>query len=157
MSEQRVLSSDLWWVLDQHALTIDGLTSEQLHSAPEGAGATNSPAAIVGHTLAVTRLFVLGLGCDQDVPIRDREAEFHAAFESVAAAKEALRALGREIAIALNELHPQRLETGAIPAPAFAATLPRDLMTRRAITVEALRHAAIHLGELRLTRSLAGP
>ena len=67
----------------------------------------------------------------------------------------AVRGLAREITAALAALSPAELDRRFVPPQALWGTGPPHEISRRDALVESIRHAALHLGELRLTRDLA--
>jgi hypothetical protein len=103
VDEVNTAAYHLWWVLRQQADCLEGVAPAQMNEAPTSGA--NSPAAVVAHTMAVTRVFVLGFVCGRDVT-RDRPAEFRASFASAAAAQVELRALALELVGALRPLPP---------------------------------------------------
>jgi hypothetical protein len=151
MNEAASYGWQIRWVCEEQAKCLEGLSGSELNRAPDVPGA-NSPAAIAAHTVGVTRAFVLGFVCKQDV-VRDRPAEFATSFHSVPAAQQALRQLGEDVYAALSGGMPD-LDAKAVPsAEVWGSPMDRPVSKREAC-VEALRHAAIHLGEMRFTRSL---
>lgn len=132
---------------------LGGCSRELLNWRP-ATGAANSAYAIGTHLARCTRVYVLGFACGQRVE-RDRPAEFAAAGGDPGPLVAEIGELGREIAAALAALPPSALERRLRPAPELWGTgEPREISAREAI-VESIRHAALHLGELRLTRDLA--
>src|SRR5437899_2490911 len=67
----------------------------------------------------------------------------------------AIRQLSREITAALATLGPSELDRRFVPSQALWGTGQPHEISRRDALVESIRHAALHLGELRLTRDLA--
>lgn len=143
----------LAWLLDQVSTCLRGLTASQLAWRPETPEA-NSPWAIGSHLVGSMGVYVLGFGCGQAVN-RDREAEFRAVGENAEELIGELRGLGLKIDSALADLDPNKLnETLLPPKELWGLGEPTEISRRQAL-VESIRHAAIHLGELRLTRDLA--
>ncbi|NTU82317.1 MAG: hypothetical protein HGA45_23560 [Chloroflexales bacterium] len=105
--------------------------------------------------MSVTRVYVLGFGCGQPVS-RDRPAEFVADALGEAELLAALEQLLGELDAALGALAPASLERRLHPPQILwgATSSAREISAREALLI-ALRHAALHLGELRLTRDLA--
>jgi len=148
-----VYADELCWVLEQVCVSLDGLTATQLRWRPD-APAPNSAGAIAAHVVAATRVYALGFGCGLPVE-RARDAEFRDEGLDPGGLVAALRALQREVRAALEALAPAALDQRLRPPPALWGTgEPREICRREAL-VEAIRHAALHLGELRLTRDLA--
>ncbi|MGH7309533.1 MAG: DinB family protein [Candidatus Rokuibacteriota bacterium] len=143
---------ELRWVLNQMATSVQGLTAAQLNWRP--ATSANSAYAIVSHVLGSTRVYALGFGCGQPVG-RDREAEFAAIGTDAEGLIAALRRLASEIAAALGGLRPAALDERFTPPPELWGTGTPAEISRRDALVESIRHAGLHLGELRLTRDLA--
>jgi uncharacterized damage-inducible protein DinB len=151
-TELQTYAAELRWVLDQIAISLDGLTPAQLNWRP--AATANSAYAIATHVVASTRVYALGFGCGQPVE-RDRAAEFAATGDDAGKLLGAIRRLVAEIEAALAGLAPGALDRRVLPSQELWGTgTPREVSGREAL-VESLRHAALHLGELRLTRDLA--
>lgn len=151
--EVGIYRQELSWVLAEFRQCIGAYQADQLHWRP--ADGANSAAAIVMHVVGATRVYVLGFACGQPVE-RDRAAEFRPEALGAPALLAALDALAREIDAALAELTPAALARSLRPPQELwgATTETREIVAREAL-VMALRHAAIHLGELRLTHDLA--
>jgi hypothetical protein len=95
-----------------------------------------------------------GFGCGHAVE-RNRAEEFTGTGSDVRDVIDAIRQLSREIDSALPVLTPEALGRRTRPSPELWGTgTPREISGREAL-VESIRHAALHLGELRLTRDLA--
>ncbi len=152
-AEIETYARELGWILDQVCAALRGLTAAQLDWRP-ATGAANSACAIAGHVVGSTRVFALGFGCGRDVS-RDRPAEFAASGADADALIDGIRRLSSEIEATLARLAPAELDRRIRPPQALRGTgEPRELSRREAL-VESVRHAALHLGELRLTRDLA--
>jgi hypothetical protein len=134
-----------------------------LRDTPVSTLAARSPAALEGNTMlaiarhatAVTRAYVLGMGCGLEVS-RDRSTEFSAEAseaETIVAELEAMiESVGREF----ERLLPARLAARFTPAQSLYGTgKPREMSAREAI-VENIRHLGVHLGEMRLAKSILG-
>jgi DinB superfamily len=145
---------ELCWLLEQMHHTVDGLTERQLHWYPAQAQA-NSGASIINHILACTRVYVLGFGCGQPVS-RDRSTEFTPANASLSSCSAAFHQLADDIRTALASLQPEELDERLVPPQELWGEIEvaREI-TRREAFILSIRHAAIHLGELRLTSDLA--
>src|SRR5712692_7995650 len=133
-AEIETYARELRFILDQIVVALDGLTVAQLNWRP-ATDAANSAWAIASHVVGSTRVYALGFGCGHEVT-RDRAGEFAAAGSDAAELVAAIRRFAAELDAALAGLAPAALE-------------------RREALVESIRHAALHLGELRLTRDLA--
>jgi DinB superfamily len=144
---------ELDWVLEQVCTSLAGLTPAQLGWRPATA-APNSAYAIATHVLASTRVYALGFGCRHPAQ-RDRHSEFTAVGSDSEELIGRLRGLSREIASALAVLVPATLDDRIVPAKELWGTGAPQQISRREALLESIRHAAIHLGELRLTRDLA--
>jgi hypothetical protein len=151
--ELHTYAQELRWILDQISRTVDGLTERQLNWRPS-TGTANSAYAIASHVVGSTRVYVLGFGCGQMVT-RDRSAEFAASGSSPQDLVTALAQLTGEITAALATLAPATLDERLRPAQELWGTGQAQEISRRKALVESIRHAALHLGELRLTRDLA--
>jgi hypothetical protein len=145
---------ELLWVLDQIAHTLRSYPSGKLDWRPSTAAA-NSASAIASHVVSSTRVYVLGFGCGQAVT-REREAEFTAAGSDTQELTSVIPALSAEISAALRALPPGTLDQRLLPPRELwgSTTDAHEISAREAI-VESIRHAALHLGELRLMRDLA--
>ncbi len=152
--ETATYARELRWILDQIAEVIAAYPADRLNWRP-ATGSANGAGAIVTHVLSCTRVYVLGFGCGQGVT-RDRQ-EFLARDTSADELISATRLLAAEIESALVALEPRALDRRLLPSAELfgEVTRPREISARDAI-VESIRHAAIHLGELRLTHDLAG-
>ena len=144
---------ELAFLLGQVCVCVRDLTPAQLNWRPD-TGTANSAYAIASHVVAATRVYALGFGCGQPVH-RDRPAEFTGAGDDAGVVIAGAEALATDIGKALAALAPDALERRFVP--------PRELwgggdiheISARDALVESIRHAALHLGELRLTRDLA--
>ena len=152
-AELETYAQELRWILDQISRTADGLTEQQLNWRPL-TGTANSAYAIASHVVGSTRVYALGFGCGQWVT-RDRSAEFTASGSSAQDLVTALRQLADEITTALGTLSPATLDEHLRPVQELWGTGQVREISRREALVESIRHAALHLGELRLTRDLA--
>jgi uncharacterized damage-inducible protein DinB len=151
--EADTYARELRWLLEQIAQAISGIDERQLAWRPPAAQA-NSAAAIAAHVLSATRVYALGFGCGRPVT-RDRPAEFAATTVDAPRLTAALRALTDEVEAAFAGLPAERLEEQFVPPQELWGTGEPHAITAREVIVESIRHAAIHLGELRLTRNLA--
>jgi len=152
-AEIETYARELGWLLDQVAVSLDGLTPAQLSWRP-ATGSANSACTIASHVVGSTRVYALGFGCGRPVT-RDRPAEFAAAGSDAAELIAAVRQLAEEIRSTLATLAPGALDRRILPPWELWGTgQPHEVSGREAL-VEAIRHGGIHLGELRLTRELA--
>ncbi|MEX2081841.1 MAG: DinB family protein [Dehalococcoidia bacterium] len=154
--------AQLEWLLMQLHDALGHIPEGMLGWAPhEGA---NPARVIARHAMAVTSVYVLGFGCGADAFMeRDRAAEFldqprdpsPAHGHELSAAHYALLDLIGDIRRHLEPLTEADMARTCIPPQHLWGTgAPRQISAREAI-VEAIRHGAIHLGELRLTMELA--
>ena len=145
---------ELCWLLEHMHHTVNGLTERQLHWHPAQAQA-NSSAALINHILACTRVYVLGFGCGQPVS-RDRSTEFMPANASLSSCSAAFHQLADDMLTALASLQPEKLDERLVPPQElWGETEVAREITRREAFIMSIRHAALHLGELRLTSDLA--
>jgi DinB superfamily len=151
MTEIDTYRRELRWLLAEVATSLEGVPPDRLRWRPRVADA-NDAATIVSHVLGATRAYVLGLGCG--VPVgRDRDAEFAPGSASREVLLAALTALAGDVEAALVALDPGSLPLPIVRPADWRGPAPEG--DRRGAIVEAIRHAGIHLGELRLTRLLA--
>jgi hypothetical protein len=151
--EIQVLAQELSWILQEVATCLRGLNEEQLNWQPSSPD-SNSSFAIAHHIVGSSRVYVIGFGCGLPVS-RDRSAEFTACGASAEGALTELDRLADDIRAALASLRPEVLDQRLLPSRELWGTGEIREITRREALVQAVRHAALHLGELRLTRSLA--
>jgi hypothetical protein len=152
-SEIETYGRELAWILGQICVALRDLTPSQLNWRPD-TGTANSAYAIAGHVVAATRVYALGFGCAQPVQ-RDRPAEFagsgHDAIQVIAR----VEAFAAEVRRAMAALTAGDLDRRLEPARELWGTGEIHEISARDALVESIRHAALHLGELRLTRDLA--
>jgi hypothetical protein len=103
--------------------------------------------------LGATRVYALGFGCALPVT-RNRDTEFNASPTSAGHLIERLRRLSGELADTMQMLPSELLDERFLPPVDLWGISPRREISRREALVESIRHAALHLGELRLTRDL---
>ena len=152
-AELETYAAELRWILEQIVVALDGLSAAQLNWRP-ATGAANSAWAIASHVVGSTRAYALGFGCGRQVE-RHRAQEFAAAGDDPAELIAAVRRLAGELETTLAALAPSALDRRTLPPQELWGTgVPREISGRDAL-VESIRHAALHLGELRLTRDLA--
>ncbi len=147
-------AAELSWILARVGQSLDGLTDAQLATRP--VATANSPYTIANHVIEATRVYALGFGCGRSVS-RDRQAEFESPVTSVEEVTQRLRTLDDELEAALSILASETLDDRLIPARELWGTGPIREISRREALIESVRHAALHLGELRLTRDLVAP
>lgn len=141
------------WLLGQFMENLAETNAQLLDIAPPGAVEGNNLLTVARHAAGVTRAYVLGIGCSLPVT-RDRSLEFTALASERPAILAEIGKLRNQVAAALAALDEVALGEAVVPSPAlFGAGVPHEMTPREAI-VENIRHLGIHLGELRLTRSL---
>ena len=151
--EVRVYAEQTLWLLSQFAQNLRECDSALLGAAPPAALEGNNLLAIAKHATAVTRAYALGIGCGLTMT-RTRGSEFIAEPNEAATILGALESTALEVEEAFAGLGNGRLGARLTPTQALYGTgTPREMSAREAI-VENIRHLGIHLGELRLTRSL---
>ena len=151
--ETDTYARELTWILEQIGVSLKGLSAAELNRRP-ATGEANSAYAIATHVLGVTRVYVLGFGAGQRVT-RDRPAEFAAEGADAGALVTRLDALAAEIRAALDALTSADLDRRFVPARELWGIGEIHEISARDALVHAIRHAGLHLGELRLTRDLA--
>lgn len=141
------------WLLGQFMENLAETNAQFLDIAPPGTLECNNLLAVARHAAGVTRAYVLGIGCALPVT-RDRSLEFTARARERPAILAEIRELRKQVPAAMTALDDGALGQAVVPSQAlFGAGVPHE-MTRREAIVENIRHLGIHLGELRLTRSL---
>ena len=150
MAEIETYARELRWILSEAADCLDGLDAAGRTWRPIASG--NDAETIVRHMLGATRAYAVGIG--GSVPVgRDRPAEFRRADDDERLV-DRLRALGDEIDDVLSNVTTEDLDRAAQALAEWHGREP-PAGTRRDAIVESIRHAGIHLGELRLTADLA--
>ncbi len=152
-AEISAYAGELRWVLVEIVRCLEGMSRAQADWRPQ-TGEGNSACAIVAHVIGSTRVYALGFGCGLTVE-RDRPAEFAAAGDDPVALISKVRAFSDEVDAALARLDPAMLDRRTTPPQELWGTGAPHHISRREALVESIRHAAVHLGELRLTRDLA--
>lgn len=152
-AEAETYARELQWVLGQICVSLKGLSAAQLNWRPDTGGA-NSAYAIGNHVVEVTRVYALGFGCGHPMQ-RDRPAEFTASGDHAGELIARLETLAAEIARAVADLTSPALDRRFVPPHELWGTGEIHEIAARDALVESIRHAGVHLGELRLTRDLA--
>ncbi|HYE92195.1 MAG TPA: DinB family protein [Terriglobales bacterium] len=152
-AEAATYARELSWLLGQLCVALQGLTPAQLAWRPD-TGTANSAAAIATHVAAATRVYALGFGCGRPVT-RDRASEFASSAPDGGALSAALAALAAELSAAVSVLSAADLDRRLRPSRELWGTGDIHEISARDALVESIRHAGVHLGELRLTRDLA--
>jgi hypothetical protein len=148
-AEIETYAGQLSWILDQVAEIADSLNDKQRAWRPDVANA-NSCDMILGHIVGATMAYALGLACG--VPVRRNRSH---EFSTSGIGGTTLRDLRVNIKTELARLTVPDLDRVLSPSQeVWGASEPHEVSAREALA-ESLRHAALHLGELRLTRDLA--
>ena len=133
--------------------SLEGLSEAQLNWRPPIDGA-NSAYAIAAHTVGNARAWVLGIACGQPMG-RDRPGEFAASGRDASALMSDGTALSKEIDAALAALTPSDLDRRLVPARVlWGEGDPVEISVRDAL-LHVVEHAALHLGQIQVTRDLA--
>jgi DinB family protein len=150
MSETEDYARQLRWILSELVRSLEELDDSARSWRP--LPSANDPRTIARHVLGSVRAYAVGIGGARPVS-RDRDAEFVPAVDD-AMLVDRRRELGSEIDDAFASIPDQDLDR---PGEARAEWRGRTPPTgsRRDSILGAIRHAAIHLGELRLTVDLA--
>jgi uncharacterized damage-inducible protein DinB len=152
-SEVETLSRQIQSLLGRVCGCLEGLSEAQINWCLPISGA-NSAHAIAAHTLGNARAWVLGIACGQPMG-RDRPAEFRASGHDDAELLADAARLSSEINTALSALTPSDLDRRLVPpAVLWGESEPYEISVRDAL-LHVVEHAALHLGQLQLTRDLA--
>src|SRR5205814_1043279 len=119
-AEIETYARELQWILEQLVDALSGLTAAQLNWRPS-TGSANSAYAIVGHVVASTRVYALGLGCGRRVA-RNRAEEFTGAGTDGGELVAAIRRLSGELDAALTPPAPEALDPRPPPSPHHGST-----------------------------------
>jgi hypothetical protein len=151
--ETRALSNQIRSILRRVCASLEGLSEAQLNWRPPVAGA-NSAYAIAAHTFGNARAWVLGIACGQPMG-RDRPAEFQASGRDAAGFIADAALLSEEVESALSRLTSSDLDRRLVPpAVLWGEGEPQEISVRDAL-LQVVEHAALHLGQLQITRDLA--
>ena len=132
---------------------LEGLTEAQLNWRPPIDGA-NSAYVVATHTLGNARAWVLGIACGHPIE-RDRPAEFRASGRDATDLTAQARQLSDDIAAALAALPSSDLDRRLVPPRSlWGEGEPWEISVREAL-LYVVEHAALHLGQLQITRDLA--
>jgi len=152
-SEVETLSRQIQSLLGRVCGCLEGLNEAQLNWRTAISGA-NSAYAIAAHTLGNARAWVLGIACGRPME-RDRPAEFRASGRDAAELLADAARLSGEINAALSALTPSDLDRRLVPpAVLWGEGEPLEISARDAL-LHVVEHAALHLGQLQVTRDLA--
>jgi hypothetical protein len=151
--ELRIYETHTLWLLGEFEANLRAIAPALLVAPPPVHLEGNNLLAIAKHAAGVTRAYVLGMGCGQPAT-RDRSTEFTATEAESAAILGSFHELRTEIPRAFATLDMARLDVPFMPERSLYGTGDLREMTARDAIVNNIRHLGIHLGELRLTRSL---
>ena len=152
-AETGTYARELSWLLGQIAGCVKDLTPAQLNWRPN-TDAANTAYTIAHHVTQVTRVYVLGFACGRSVS-RDRSTEFTGSGSDAGPLIGGLESLSAEVTAALAGLTAADLDRRLLPPRELWGEGPIHEIAARDAVVESIRHAGVHLGELRLTRDLA--
>ena len=152
-AEIESLSRQIRSILERVCACLDGLSEAQLNWRPPIDGA-NSVYVVATHTLGNARAFVLGIACGRPLE-RDRPAEFRASGRDASGLTAQARRLADDIEAALAGLSASDLDRRLLPPPSlWGEGEPWEISVREAL-LYVVEHAALHLGQLQITRDLA--
>ena len=152
-NELSLYRNELNRLLDSLIDSIEGLDEAQLNWRPPAPDA-NSCYVIATHVLGNLEAWVLGIACGRPIE-RDRPAEFAAAGPTVAPIAARAQELAGEFERALSELPTGALdEQRQPPKTLWGVGTPAPRTTREAL-METIEHAAVHIGQIQITRDLA--
>src|SRR5439155_1605889 len=100
---------------------------------------------LISNGIAAERISIVSFGAE-------RPAEFAASGADAGTLVATFQQLSRETTAALATLAPSELDRRVLPPQELWGTGQPHEISRRDALVESVRHAALHLGELRLTR-----
>ena len=153
-TEIETLSRQIRSLLDRVAEAVQGLNEAQLNWRPPIAGA-NSAYVIAAHTLGNARAWVLGIACgqhvDRDRParvprVRPRRRRPHRRRQSACRRKSKPRS---------PSWRPPTWTGASCRLPKYwGEGEPYEISVREAL-LHVVEHAALHLGQLQITRDLA--
>lgn len=149
----RIYEHHLLWLLGEIAGNLRETDLALLAKAPPIRLEGNNMLAVARHAAGATRAYVLGMGCGLPAA-RDRAAEFTANASDFEAILTSVESLKDEIRLAFVDFDAARLDVPFTPERSLYGTGEIREMTPRDAIVNSIRHLGIHLGELRITRSL---
>jgi Protein of unknown function (DUF664) len=150
MGEKETYAHYLRWIIADMVSTLEDLDQEQARRRP--LPTANDALTIARHVVGGTRSYAIEIGCR--VPTgRDRDAEFRPGHDDDSLVGR-LRELSDEVGRAFAEVRDGDFELPAEPLTEWRGSEP-PTGSRRDVIVQSIRHAGIHLGELRLTADLA--
>jgi hypothetical protein len=149
MAEIESYADELRWILSEIVKSLEEMDAEERAQRPLPTG--NDANTIARHVVGSVRAYAVGIGGARPVP-RDRIGEFEPADDDDALIGR-LRALADEIDESFSTIAEDELDLPGSPLAEWRGRTP-PTGTRRDSILGAMRHAAIHLGELRLTADL---
>jgi hypothetical protein len=150
MGQKETFSHYLQWIIADMVGVFEELDDAQRRWRP--IDTANDAFTIARHVIGGTRSYAIEIGCG--IPTgRDRDAEFRPAEDDDTLVAR-LRALSDEVGAAFASVDDDSFDLPAEPQTEWRASEP-PTGTRRDVVVQSIRHAGIHLGELRLTADLA--
>lgn len=132
--------------------SLKGLSDAQITWKPDLPEA-NSVYQVATHVFGNARAWVRGIVCGHDI-VRDRPAEF-AARGTCDELEMAARKISADIDKALQKYDASDLDKRFKPAQVLWGAGDVQEITRRLALADVLEHAAMHLGQVQLTRDLA--
>jgi len=132
---------------------VRGLDAPQLNWRPPVDGA-NSVWVLATHTVGAARAWILGIACGRDIG-RDRPAEFASSGDDASLLIASTERAIVDIAAALRDLDPARLDVRPVPAQELWGEGPPHEISARDAILRVIAHASLHLGHMHVTRDLA--
>lgn len=151
--EVQLYAEEIDRLLDRLCSAVEGLDEGQLNWRPP-APETNSVYVIATHVLGNLEAWVLGIVCGQPIE-RDRPAEFAASGASAGPIIARARGLGGRFAEARRGLSPERLDEVTTPLKSLRGEGTPKPMSGREAFMRTISHAALHLGQIDITKDLA--
>ena len=152
-NELALYSNELHRLLDSLIDSIACMDEAQLNWRPPSPD-SNSCYVIATHVLGNLEAWVLGIACGRPIE-RDRPAEFAATGSTAAPIAARAQELVGEFERALGELPTGALdEQRQPPKTLWGVGTPEPRTTREAL-METIEHAAVHIGQIQITRDLA--
>ena len=151
-NELALYAAELKRQLDRLSAAVATLSKAQLNWRPATPGA-NSSYAIVSHVIGNMEAWVLGIVCEQPLR-RDRPAEFAASGPDAANLIANARELVSRFEAALAALPPDALDQTRHPSKEHWGESEPEPITVRAALMHTTEHAALHYGQLQITKDL---
>ena len=151
-AELALYAAELKRQLDRLTDTVEALNEAQLAWRPSTPGA-NSSYVIVSHVLGNVEAWILGIVCEQPFR-RDRPAEFAASGPDAANLIATANQLVTRFEAAFAALPPDALDQTRHPSKEHWGEGEPEPITVRAALMHATEHAAMHYGQLQITKDL---